>query len=74
VGQYSPGGTTRSLTMHWDGSRWSVIRSPAPGDSSTLLSVAAITATVVWAGGSFYDPPPYNSTPLTLRSNGCAQD
>ena len=40
------------LTEHWNGTKWSVVKSPSPGSSSTQLEgVAAVSATDVWAVG-----------------------
>jgi hypothetical protein len=48
----SPGGTARTLVLHWDGHRWAIVASPnaGPGDNS-LVSVAAGSARDVWAVG-----------------------
>jgi len=49
VGAASPEGT---LTLHWDGARWSVVPSPHGGSDSYLGDVAAISAGDVWAAGN----------------------
>lgn len=49
VGAASPQGT---LTLHWDGSAWTVVPSARSGTFSYLSDVAAISATDVWAVGS----------------------
>jgi hypothetical protein len=48
----APGGTARTLIMHWDGRRWAIAASPnaGPGDNS-LVSVAAGSARDAWAVG-----------------------
>jgi hypothetical protein len=48
----SAGGPSRTLVLHWDGRRWTIISSPnaGPGDNS-LVSVAAASARDVWAVG-----------------------
>ena len=58
VGQYyvKTNGTrgSRSLVLHWDGSRWKQVPTPdplTPGHASYLLGVAAPSATGVWAVG-----------------------
>jgi hypothetical protein len=44
---------TQTLTMHWDGTQWSVVPSPNAGSfGSFLQSVAAVSATDVWAMGN----------------------
>ena len=42
-----------TLTLHWDGSRWSVVKNPGLGNSSSnsLSDVAALSASDVWAVG-----------------------
>lgn len=43
-----------TLTEHWNGTKWSVVASPSPGSfSSQLHSVAAISASNVWAVGGY---------------------
>jgi hypothetical protein len=49
VGAASPQGT---LTLHWDGTTWTVIPSAHSGSFSYLSDVAAISATNVWAVGN----------------------
>lgn len=46
-------GPSRTLVLHWDGSRWSQIESPNPGISSGLSGVTAVSATDVWAVGQY---------------------
>jgi hypothetical protein len=43
----------QTLTMHWDGTRWSIIPSPSPGtyNGNVLTAVSAISANDVWAVG-----------------------
>lgn len=46
---------SRSLVLHWDGSRWTQVPTPdplAPGHASYLSGVAAPSATGVWAVGT----------------------
>jgi hypothetical protein len=59
VGQYyvRANGTrgSRSLVLHWDGSRWKQVLTPdplTPGHASYLYAVAAPSATGVWAVGT----------------------
>lgn len=53
-----------SLVLHWDGSTWSVVPSPSPGvypDGGIdvyLYDVAAVSATDVWAVGTYLDQHP----------------
>lgn len=50
----------RPLTMHWDGTTWSVVPSPSPPGawSAWLSDMVAITAQDVWAFGGQYSAPP----------------
>src|SRR5438552_5030878 len=41
VGTYNNGGSDQALTMHWDGTRWSVIPNPSAG---SLVKVAAVSS------------------------------
>ena len=42
-------GGDAGLIEHWDGSRWSIV--PSPASASSLRSVAVISASDVWAAG-----------------------
>lgn len=57
VGYYVTGSSFRPLIEHWNGSKWSIQTSASPGSSHTLTSVAASSATDVWAvgGGLFIE-------------------
>ena len=62
VGQQAPseattgvGPGTRTLTEHFNGSRWSAVTSPSTGDEDTLSGVASISPTAVSAVGNFED-------------------
>ena len=43
------GGGGRTLIEHWNGTSWSHVLAPAPGQSSFLLGVTAISANDAWA-------------------------
>jgi hypothetical protein len=50
------GGSSETLTEHWDGASWTVVASPNSGtQGDTLFGVAAISSTQVWAGGHYFD-------------------
>ncbi|MBA3552435.1 MAG: hypothetical protein H0W27_06160 [Actinobacteria bacterium] len=56
-----------TLTVHWDGRRWSRVRSPSPSVTANALNgVSARTATDVWAVGNT------QSRNLTFRWDGAA--
>src|SRR5690242_2129435 len=43
-------GEEETLALHWDGVRWSTVRSPSvPKVYNTLTSVAALSSSDVWA-------------------------
>jgi hypothetical protein len=47
-----------TLTEHWNGTMWSVVKSPNPGSEyNDLNGVAAIASNDVWAVGSYSDNP-----------------
>ncbi|HKP52514.1 MAG TPA: S-layer homology domain-containing protein [Chloroflexia bacterium] len=59
--------TFDALTMHWDGSTWTEVVAPNPGTSTNRLDdVEAISATDVWASGTYYD----GAVPLLIHWNG----
>jgi hypothetical protein len=43
----------QTLTMHWDGTKWSIVSSPSPGtyNGNVLNAVAAVSSNDVWAVG-----------------------
>ncbi len=44
--------TDETLIEHWNGSQWSVMKSPDPGSNDHLNAVAAISANNAWAVGN----------------------
>ena len=44
--------TDETLIEHWNGSQWSVVKSPNPGSNDHLNAVAAISANNAWAVGN----------------------
>jgi hypothetical protein len=51
VGTYRCPDGTRTLILHWDGSRWSKVESPSPSAINGLYGVSAESATDAWAVG-----------------------
>ncbi len=52
----SPGGATSTLTMHFDGTNWTIVPSPNPGGlTSSLAGVVALTDGSIWCAGFYYD-------------------
>jgi hypothetical protein len=79
VGDYNDGPYrffARTLTEHWDGSRWTIVPSPSPfigtNDTDVLSAVAAIGSDDVWAVGYYADDSGINSHTLALHWNGSA--
>jgi hypothetical protein len=63
---------SRTLILHWDGVRWSIVPSPSPDTQlNSLHAVVALSASDAWAVG--YRNGTHSETPLetlTLRWNG----
>ena len=47
-----PSATTSTLAAHWDGSSWTEVATPDPGDRNWLFAAAAIAPDDVWAVGT----------------------
>jgi hypothetical protein len=74
VGSYQNGsGTEVPLILHWNGTAWSQVASPAPSGATntSLTGVSTVSATDAWAAGS-YDIASGVSESLILRWNGTA--
>jgi hypothetical protein len=73
VGSYLPSNDSTPLILHWNGTAWKVVKSPAPSGSTggQLNGVSAVSAADAWAVGygSYFDAP---DEPLTLHWNGTA--
>lgn len=57
VGQYTNFASyaTRAVTMHWNGTAWSIVANPGVGSgTNTLNGVDAVSASNVWAVGEFH--------------------
>jgi hypothetical protein len=62
---------SQTLILHWNGTAWSQVPSPSPGNGGDVLnSVSAASATDAWAVGTY--PHGFNARPasLTLHWNG----
>lgn len=62
---------TRTLVLHWNGTRWSRVRSPSPaGRGDNVLSgVSAVSADDIWAVG-YHSSPFVESATLTVHWDG----
>ena len=64
-------GRQLTLTEHWNGTAWSVVASPNVGSANnTLLAVAAVSTTDVWAVGRAEGPGGAQAPPLIEHWNG----
>lgn len=71
VGYRSAEGFLRTLTVHWDGSAWTMIPSPNRNDSVNVLSALSGTSSRdLWAVGSYFDPENHATLSLAEHWNG----
>ena len=72
---YSFNGTTetsRTFTMHWDGSSWQTVSSPNLGSSNNYLyGISALSPENIWAVG-YYDSGGNEDRTIALNWNGTA--
>jgi hypothetical protein len=54
VGQSVDFGAGQTLIVHWNGTHWTSVRAPHPGQYSVLRSISAVSANDVWAVGTHY--------------------
>lgn len=59
-----------SLVLHWNGSTWQQVESPAATGLGQLMGVAASSANSVWAVGYVYNGNTLSYAPLLLHWNG----
>jgi hypothetical protein len=74
AGQYTNNsGVKVPLIMHWNGTAWSQVASPAPSGAQTsvLFGVSADSATDAWAAGR-YENSSGATVPLIMQWNGTA--
>src|SRR3989441_3804921 len=56
VGNFLPTkGSGQGLIEHWNGHKWSVVKSPTTGASTGLQAVAAVSTNDVWAVGTSFN-------------------
>ena len=68
---YPKGGTPRTLAIHWNGSQWSLVTTPNPGNYVRRLEgVTAVAANDVWAVGQYSYNAGKTYVPLFLHWNG----
>jgi hypothetical protein len=56
VGYAAVGGSSKAITMHWNGHRWTLLPASSPGGDAQLLGVAFSWTNNVWAVG-YVNPP-----------------
>src|SRR5439155_1577430 len=63
-----------TLTLHWNGTAWSVVSTPAIADSgfADLRSAVALSTDAVWTAGSFFQNTFSRDRTLTELWNGSA--
>jgi hypothetical protein len=63
----------RSITMHWDGSSWTIVPSPNPNTSGAeLFGATAVSSTDVWAVGESRNFNSGEQSSLTMQWDGAA--
>lgn len=69
---FPPDGAERALIEHWNGTSWQPanLPRPNPGRANYLQAIAAVSASNVWAVGSYDDDGTYR--PMALHWNGAA--
>lgn len=61
-----------TLIEHWNGTAWSVVPSPSPGDGDFLTGVTASGSSDVWAVGTYFPSSTSDERTLILNWNGTA--
>ena len=62
--------TNQPATLHWNGTAWSLVASPAMSAGGSLRGVSARAGNDVWAVGIGYTGDANTVLPLTLHWNG----
>src|SRR5438270_6093477 len=72
VGYSAPASQTSlaTLTEHFDGTRWRIVRSPTLGNEAQLVGVAVISPADAWAVGDGTPLGSQGQVPLLLHWNG----
>ena len=73
VGQFLDDGLDiyRTLALHWNGTKWSQVKTPNPGDAgNSLAGVNATSSTDVWAVGQYSTGTGTPTETLILHWNG----
>jgi len=60
----------RATAQHWNGTAWSVVTVPQPGNQSFLYSVSAASPDDVWAVGNIYSGSPTVGSTMIIHWDG----
>jgi hypothetical protein len=70
VGYFNGEVNSRTLTMHFDGSAWTVVPSPNLPDGNRLEDVVALSSTNVWAVGWTSNPSTLDNRSFSMHWDG----
>jgi hypothetical protein len=68
----SRSGTEPSLTVRWNGHKWSEVKSPSPSPANELFSVSTTSTSNAWTVGVHFSPFEPTAAGLVLEFNGTA--
>jgi hypothetical protein len=63
-------GQAKTLVLHWNGTSWTRVASPAPAAGSVLRGVAATSSSNAWAVGNHHVASTNTNKTLVLHWNG----
>jgi hypothetical protein len=70
---YPKGGSPTTITIHWDGTQWSHVPSPNPGNYfRQLYGVTAVAPNDIWAVGSYSPDLGTTYLPMFLHYDGAS--
>jgi hypothetical protein len=70
ISQY---GSERTMALHWNGTRWSIVKTPNLGDAANLLGdVAVVSSDDAWAVGYGDDAGGFRGRAIALHWDGAA--
>lgn len=71
VGHYVQNRVSRTLTLHWDGTQWTIVPSPnIDGTDNYLYAVVSPSPGDLWAFGFASGREPWEEQPITLHWTG----
>lgn len=63
---------TDTLAAHWDGTKWSIVKTPRNRHTAELVSIAAVASNAVWAAGYAENPSCICGSTIVDYWNGSA--